>query len=451
MENKDLKILFSFLKIKSISAQKEYRSEMAKARDFLFEIFKKNGFKTKILKGSVHDLVYAEKIVDLEKPTVLIYGHYDVQPPDPINEWKTDPFSPVIKNGNIFARGTSDDKGQIMANIIAGLRLVNKYKKSLPVNLKYIIEGEEEVGSISIPEIAKKYSKNLLKCDYLLVSDSEMIEKNKPAIDISLRGLSYMEVKLRSADHDLHSGSYGGIAENPAIVLSRIITELKGKDGRILIPGFYDDVIKPTSSEALDFAKVKTSANKLKEEGEFYVIGGGENNYSLNDRRWTRPTLDVNGIGSGYQEEGSKTIIPASAFAKISMRLVPNQTPERVSGLFEKYLQKIVPEGIKLTVITHSGAYPYKAPTDDAVFSLAKTCLTKAFGGKATFNGVGGSIGFVPIVANTLNVPCIMIGYGLPTDNIHAPNEHISMDGFLNGANAATSLLENIPTVFAKK
>lgn len=437
-----IELLKKFLEIKSVSSQNEFNSEMETARHFLAKIFTDNGFKTKILKGEMHDLVYAEKFIGKDKPTVLIYGHYDVMPVDPIDEWKTNPFTPTIKDGKIFARGTSDDKGQIMANIIAGL-------EELPVNLKYVVEGEEEVGSISIEKIAEKYS-DLLSCDYMIVSDSEMLEDGTPTIDINLRGLTYMEITLRSALHDLHSGSYGGVAENPAIILSRIISKLKSDNGKVLIPGFYDDVVLPNPKERNDFESVPVSKSSLKNEGEFYVIGGGENKFSLNIRRWARPTLDVNGLTSGYQGDGSKTIIPAKASAKISMRLVPNQDPEDIAKKFTKYVKSLVPKGMIIEVQNLSGTLAYKAPTSDPVFGLAKKCLTKSFGKEAIYDGVGGSIGFVPIVAKKLNVPCLLIGFGKPSDNIHAPNEHIDLNSFLNGIKAITELLNNIPTIYDK-
>lgn len=437
-----IELLKKFLEIKSVSSQNEFNSEMETARHFLAKIFTDNGFKTKILKGEMHDLVYAEKFIGKDKPTVLIYGHYDVMPVDPIDEWRTNPFTPTIKDGKIFARGTSDDKGQIMANIIAGL-------EELPVNLKYVVEGEEEIGSISIEKIAEKYS-DLLSCDYMIVSDSEMLEDGTPTIDINLRGLTYMEITLRSALHDLHSGSYGGVAENPAIILSRIISKLKSDNGKVLIPGFYDDVVLPNPKERNDFESVPVSKSSLKNEGEFYVIGGGENKFSLNIRRWARPTLDVNGLTSGYQGDGSKTIIPAKASAKISMRLVPNQDPEDIAKKFTKYVKSLVPKGMIIEVQNLSGTLAYKAPTSDPVFGLAKKCLTKSFGKEAIYDGVGGSIGFVPIVAKKLNVPCLLIGFGKPSDNIHAPNEHIDLNSFLNGIKAITELLNNIPTIYDK-
>lgn len=431
-----LKLLNDFLKIKSVSAIDERVKDMQKAREYLLEIFQENEFKTKILKGEKHDLVFAEKIIDPNKPTVLIYGHYDVMPEDPIDEWNTPPFIPTIKAGQIFARGASDDKGQIMANIVAGLT-------SQAVNLKYIIEGEEEIGSISVSQVAKKY-KELLSCDHLIVSDSEMLEDGTPTMDINLRGLTYMEIAIRTAKHDLHSGAYGGVADNPAIILAEVITKLKDKNGKILIPGFYDDVIVPSKSVLTDFAKVPVNQKSLKSEGEFFVVGGGEPEYSLNERRWARPTLDVNGLTSGYQDPGSKTIIPAKASAKISMRLVPNQDPTDIAKKFSSYVKSLIPKNAEFTEIKHSGAFPYMAPTDLPIYDIAKKCLTKAFGKKCTFDGVGGSIGFVPIVTKELNVPCLLIGLGKPSDNIHAPNEHISVNNYLNGIKAIRELLDLI-------
>lgn len=442
MKDKNIELLKEFLKIKSISALDLNKPDMKKAREYLAKLFKSNGFKVTILKGIKHDLVFAEKFVDPNKPTVLIYGHYDVMPVDPLNEWKTKPFEPVFKSGQIFARGASDDKGQIMANISAGL-------KNSSVNLKYIIEGEEEIGSISIENIAMKYKK-LLSCDYMIVSDSEMLEDGTPTIDINLRGLTYMEISIKTAKHDLHSGAYGGIAENPAIILSNIISKLKSKEGKVLIPNFYKDVIKPPKTILNDFNSVPVSKTSLMEEGEFYLIGGGEPSFTLNERRWARPTLDVNGLTSGYQESGAKTIIPSTASAKISMRLVPNQDPLKIEKLFTKYVRSLTPKGVELKVKSLSGSYSYVAPINNPVFKIAKECLTKNFGKKCIFDGVGGSIGFVPIVAKELNVPCLLIGFGKPSDNIHAPNEHISLNNYLKGINAIERLLDVIGSKYAK-
>lgn len=443
-KNQFIDPLLHILAIKSISTQDEYLPQMEEAQHWLVDQLQSMGFKTQLLKGKRHAAVFAEREENPKLPTVLIYGHYDVQPPDPLNEWLTDPFVPIIKKGKVFARGATDDKGQIMIHLMAVKNLLEKGKDKLPINFKFIIEGEEEIGSISVESLAKRYSKNLFKADYLLVSDSEMVGPGRPSIDISLRGIAYVEVFVEAAKQDLHSGQFGGVAENPAVVLARIITELKDKNNKVNIPNFYADVLPPSKEELKDYNALKTTNSKIKKEGGMLSIGGGEEKYSLNERRWSRPTLDVNGIVSGYVGEGSKTIIPARASAKISMRLVPNQNPKLVYAEFEKFVKKISPKTVKVRVISHSDALPYKAPTTDPVFGLVKKSLKKAFGRSAVFQGVGGSIGFVPVVAGALKIPCIMLGFGLPDENLHSPNEHFSIDNYLKGIEAMSDFYQRL-------
>jgi len=432
--NLSLSPLIDFLKIKSVSMEPKYISEMAKARAYLLKLFNDMDFKSKILKGKKHDFVFAQRFFSKNVPTVLIYGHYDVMPEDPIDEWKTDPFNPTVKKGYIYARGASDDKGQIMAHILAVKSLLEK-NIDFPLNIKFIIEGEEEIGSVSIDNLILKY-KDLLNCDYLMVSDSEFINRSRPAIDIGLRGLSYLDVSIEIGKKDLHSGQFGGISENPAILLARVISALKDKNNRVSIPNFYKDVATPSKQEIDDFNKVPVSKSSLMEEGNLYLIGGGEAKFSLNERRWSRPTLDINGLSSGYQGEGAKTIIPRKASAKISMRLVPNQDPIKITAAFSKFVRTLVPKQVKLTITELSSSYPYKAPTDNPAYVLIKKALKHAFGKEATFSGVGGSIGFVPVVSKALNVPAIMVGLGLPDDNIHGPNEKLLISNFLGGIKA---------------
>lgn len=436
-----LEILKNFLKIKSVSTQDQYLAHMDEARNFLVKLLKNIGFDTKILKSKRHDAVFAQRIQDPKYPTVLIYGHYDVQPAEPINEWRTDPFEPKVIKGILFARGSSDDKGQVMAQILAVKEVLQK-NKNLKLNLKFLIEGEEEIGSISINMLAKKYAKTLLKCNYIVVSDSEMVEKGQPCIDSSLRGLSYTEIFFKIGNNDLHSGQFGGVVENPAIVLSRVISKLKDQDNMVLIPGFYKDIVRPTKNELKDYKKVRITAAKIKVDGNVFTIGGGEERFSFNERLWSRPTLDVNGLTSGYQGEGSKTIIPCQASAKISMRLVPNQDPEEIFQSFERYVKNLVPKNVKLKIVNHSNALPYKAPTQNPIFGIAKIALKEAFHKDALFTGVGGSIGFVPIMANILKVPCIMIGFGNTDDGPHGPNEHFSVDNYLKGIEAMGKFYE---------
>lgn len=444
MKDQALDLLKHLLSISSVSTQDEYLPQMGEARHWLVDQFESMGFKAQHLKGKRHDAVFAQRLEGPNLPTVLIYGHYDVQPPDPLNEWKTDPFEPTIKEGKVFARGATDDKGQFMIHLMAVKNLLEKKRGKLPINLKFIIEGEEEIGSVSVERLAKKYAKNLFKADYLMVSDSEMVEPGQPAIDISLRGLVYAEVFVESAKQDLHSGQFGGVAENPAVVLARIISDLKDKQNKVNVQKFYDHVLPPTREELKDYKALKTTDAKIKKEGSLLSIGGGEEWYSLNERRWSRPALDVNGIISGYVGEGSKTIIPARASAKISMRLVPNQNPKLVYAEFEKFVKKIAPNTVNVRVINHADALPYKAPTTDPVFGLVKQSLKKAFGKPAVFQGIGGSIGFVPVMASALKIPCILLGFGLPDENLHSPNEHFSVDNYLKGIEAMSDFYEKL-------
>lgn len=453
MDKKYLNPLIDLLKIKSVSTQPEYLPEMEKARKYLVDLFSGMGFKTKILKAKKHNAIFCELTTDYRLPTVLVYGHYDVQPPEPLNEWKTEPFEPVIKNGNLCGRGTNDNKGQFMVHVMAVKKLLETSNKPqvtrerLPVNFKFIIEGEEEIGSVSVGDLAKKYGKNLFKCDYLVVSDSEMVGKGQPSIDVSLRGLTYTEVHLEGSAHDMHSGQFGNLAENPANVLARVISKLKNEKGHVLIPGFYDGVISPTKEELADYKKVKTSEKLTMEESSLYGLGGGEPGRTINERRWSRPILDVNGLTSGFQGEGSKTIIPARASAKISMRLVPNQKPDKIFKLFEKYVKSLVPKNTKVKVVDLHGALTYKAPTTHPVFALMKQSLKKSFGKDPLFTGVGGTIGFIPIVAGALKVPCIMVGWGLPDDNLHAPNEHFLLENYFKGIETMVDFFTKLPSL----
>lgn len=417
---------------------------MKAARQFLVNTLKDLGFETQILKGKKHDLVFAERTENTKLPTVLIYGHYDVQPPEPLNKWLTEPFKPTIKKDLIFGRGAADNKGQIMIHIATVKKLLTELGGKLPVNFKFIIEGEEEIGSISIDSITKKYATNLLKCNYLVVSDTEMPKKNQPSIDTSLRGLMYSEITIQTAQHDLHSGLFGGIAENPINVLSRIIADLKGEDGFVNIPGFYDDVVGLTKNEVKDYRKVQVTSKDLIAEGTLYGIGGGEAGFSLNELRWARPTLDVNGIWGGYQEEGSKTIIPYCASAKISTRLVPNQKPEKIFRLLEKRIKKLTPKTCHVKVTYLASCLPYKAPIGDMVLNTMKASLKKSFKKEPILKGVGGSIGFVPIVAKALKVPCLLVGFALPDDNVHAPNEHFSLTHYFKGIETMVDFYTNL-------
>jgi len=487
MADLDIQPLLDLLRIPSISTLVEHEPDMAKARTFLVQLFKSLGFTTQILSSSKHPAVFAQLTTDNQQPTVLIYGHYDVQPPDPLDQWHTPPFEPTIKNGLLYARGATDNKGQFMTHVLAVKELLNQSQHprggvapaahpggGLPVNFKFLIEGEEEIGSPGIAGIVKKHSQ-LLKTDYLLVSDSDMPSPGLPAIDISLRGLVYAEVRLATAAHDAHSGLFGGVIPNPANLLAQVISQLKDDHGRVLIPGFYDSVLAPTPAELADFAKLEPAPADIMHESSSFTIGGGESNRTLNERRWSRPTLDVNGLLSGFTGVGSKTIIPGSAMAKISMRLVPHQDPDDIYRKFDSYVRSLVkrhlgggrmgehprggvapaahpggeqPNGYKLEIIRHSDSLPYQAPTTHPVFSLAKKCLKQAFGSDPVFYASGGSIGAIPLLTKALrDIPCLMIGLGNADDNLHAPNEHIRLSNIEQGITTFTNLYRQLPSL----
>lgn len=441
MQDQYLEYLTRFLRIPSISTQDEHLEDMSQARTFLKDVFEEMGFDVQMLPAKRHSAVFASKIINPENPTVLIYGHYDVQPADPLEQWHTSPFEPVIQNNFIYARGATDNKGQIMLNIMAVKTFLEENKT---LNFKFIVEGEEEIGSISVADLAQKYSKDLFACDYLIVSDSEMPHLGQPAIDISLRGLVYTEIVVTAAQQDLHSGQFGGVAENPANALAHVIAKLKDDKNHVHIPNFYDDVVTLTAEEKDDYQKAEISEKELADEGKLLGVGGGEEKYSLNERRWSQPTLDVNGIVSGYTGEGSKTIIPAKASAKISMRLVPNQDPEKIYKDFCDFVKSITSQNVQIEIINHSNALPYKSPTDHPVFETMKKALKKSFGKNAIFQGVGGSIGFVPVLANAIHVPVLMVGFGLPTDNTHSPNEHFSLENYFKGIKAMLEFYKHV-------
>ncbi|OGD08542.1 hypothetical protein A2899_03620 [Candidatus Amesbacteria bacterium RIFCSPLOWO2_01_FULL_49_25] len=434
----NLASLLEFLKIPSISTLPEHEPDMRQARDYLIRLFKSLGFTTQILPAQKHPAVFAQKLNSRKNPTVLIYGHYDVQPPDPLDQWQSSPFKPLIKNGKVYSRGATDNKGQLMVHISAIQKLIAKYGKNLPLNFKFLIEGEEEIGSPSISNIAKKYNR-LLKSDYLVVSDTEMPTFGQPAIHTRLRGLTYTEIRLQTAAHDAHSGQFGGVIPNPGLTLSHIISRLKNDKNHVLIPGFYDDVLVPSPQELADFAATEPKQTDVLHESSAFSIGGGESSYSLNQRRWTQPTLDVNGMLCGFTGSGSKTIIPSTAMAKLSMRLVPNQNPDKIFKLFSRYIRSLTPKGTHIEIINHASALPYVAPTSHPIFALAKSCLQKAFGQSPIFYATGGSIGAIPLLTQSLGgVPCLMIAMGNSDDNLHAPNEHFSLSNYTKGISAMT-------------
>lgn len=429
--DKYLKDLFEFLAIPSISAHSEHKKDMQRASNWLEAKLKSLGFVAKTMPTKGHAVVYAENPeAGRGKPTILVYGHYDVQAVDPLNEWLSDPFKPEIRRGNIYARGTADDKGQLYTWIAAIEQILSKNKR-LPVNIKFLIEGEEEMGSRNLDEFVTE-NKRKLKADVCVISDSHALNERQPMISYGLRGLAYTEIIIRSLTKDAHSGLYGGNVLNPATVLTQIIAKLKDDSHKVLIPGFYDKVRKLTDKERKELKRLPfTEKDILKETGAKIIAG--EKGYSVHERAGARPTLDVNGIWGGYTNEGPKTIIPAVAHAKISMRLVPHQNSNDIFKKFGKYVREITPRGVELNVDLLSTAEPILINTDSVYFKAAEEAYKKTFKTKPVYELSGGSIPITATFKDFLGIDSILMGYGLPDDGLHSPNEKLSLKMFEKG------------------
>jgi acetylornithine deacetylase/succinyl-diaminopimelate desuccinylase-like protein len=432
--------LKEFLRIPSISTLPENKPDMQRAAEFVSDKLKKAGLnKIKIFQTEGHPIVYAEWLGAPGKPTVLVYGHYDVQPVDPIELWHNDPFDPVIKDGKIYARGATDDKGQVYVHI-KSVEAFFKTMGHLPLNVKFLIEGEEEIGSEHLTPFLKQNT-DLLKCDAVLISDTALFSPGTPTITYGLRGLAYMEVEVTGPNRDLHSGTFGGAVDNPINVLAEIISKLKNKDGKITITGFYDDVLKLSKKERENF-----KALKFKEKDFAKSIGlnelKGEKGYSTLERIWARPTLDCNGIFGGWTGKGAKTVLPSKATAKISMRLVPHQEPKKIAKLFEKHIKKLAPKTVKVEVKDLHGGYPVITSLDAAATIAASKAMAKAFGKKTVFMREGGSIPIVVEFANRLNASPVLMGLGLNTENLHSPNEHFDLNHFKLGIKSSAYFFE---------
>ncbi|MEK9612939.1 MAG: dipeptidase [Flavobacteriaceae bacterium] len=433
-----------FLKIPSVSADPAYKKEVKNAAHWVGEMLQKAGCQhTEVIETPGHPIVYGDYLVNPEFPTVLIYGHYDVQPPDPIDLWESPPFEPVIKKTNlhpegaVFARGACDDKGQVFMHIKALEVMLSKGE--LDCNIKFMIEGEEEVGSDNLEDFVKNH-KEKLQCDVILISDTGMISNKQPSISTGLRGLSYMEVTVTGPNRDLHSGLYGGSVANPINVLCEMIAQLHDDNRKITIPGFYDRVEEVPLSERKQMAKAPFDLKEFKDSIGISDVQG-ETGYSNEERRTIRPTLDVNGIWGGYTGEGAKTVIASKAHAKISMRLVPDQEWTEISQLFENYFKSIAPKGVTVNVVTHHGGYAYVTPTDTIGYQAAHNAYLKTFGIEPIPSRGGGSIPIVPMFEKELGVKSILMGFGLDSDAIHSPNEHYGLFNFFKG-------IETIPVFF---
>ena len=445
-ENKDRFVdeLMDLLRIPSISADPAYSQDVhACAESVKTHLVNAGADKVEICQTKGYPIVYGEKIIDPSLPTVLVYGHYDVQPADPLELWESGPFEPVIKttdihpDGAIFARGACDDKGQMFMHVKAFELMIQT--NSLACNVKFMIEGEEEVGSDNLGDFVKA-NKERLKCDAILISDTGIIANDTPSITTGLKGLSYVEVEVTGPNRDLHSGLYGGAVANPINILCEMIASMKDENNHISIPGFYDNVLDLSAQEREDMARAPFSLNNYKKALDLGDVHG-EKGFTTMERTGIRPTLDVNGIWGGYTGEGAKTVIASKAFAKISMRLVPNQSDAEITKLFEDHFKKIAPKSVKVEVRPHHGGEPYVAPTDSPAYLAASAAMETTYGKKPVPVRSGGSIPIVALFEQELGVKSILMGFGLDSDAIHSPNEHYGLFNYFKG-------IETIPHFF---
>lgn len=431
-ENSDrfLSELFELLRIPSVSSMAEHKSDMQKAAEKYVQLLLEAGAdKASVYKTKGHPVVFGEKILDKSLPTILVYAHYDVQPADPIEKWTTPPFEPQIRDGAIYARGANDDKGQGFMHVKALEYLIKT--NQLKCNVKFIIDGEEEIGSPSLAEWAAEH-KELLSCDDILVSDTTMIDEKIPSLNVGMRGLTYMEVEVTGPNKDLHSGHYGGAILNPINTLCSMIDKLIDKNGRITIEGFYDDVVELSEQERRMLGMAPFDIEEYKRFLDIDEVGG-EAGYTTMERTGIRPCLDVNGIWGGYTGEGAKTVIPSKAYAKISMRLVPNQDNKKIAKLFQTHFMKIAPKGVKIKVTSHHGGQGFLCPMSSKVYKSASRAITEVYGIEPVPNRGGGSIPVLADLQQILGANPLLMGFGLERDVIHSPNESYLISQFYKG------------------
>ncbi|MDB4902657.1 MAG: peptidase dimerization domain protein [Mucilaginibacter sp.] len=422
--------LFELLRFQSVSADPKYKQDILKTADFVAEKLRKAGADmVEVCQTAGNPIVYGEKIIDSSKPTVLVYGHYDVQPPDPLELWKTPPFEPTIRDGKIYARGACDDKGQFYMHVKAFELMMQT--GTLPCNIKFMIEGEEEVGSSNL-SIFVKQNKNRLKADVVLISDTSMISMEHPSLETGLRGLSYLEVEVTGPNRDLHSGVYGGAVANPVTILAKMIASLHDENNHITIPGFYDKVVELTEAERKALNNAPYNEDEYKKDLGVDELWG-EKGYTTFERSGTRPTLEINGIWGGYIGEGAKTVLPSKAYAKISMRLVPNQSSEEITKIFTTHLEKIAPRSVKVKVTPHHGGEPVVTPTDSIAYRAAQKAITESFGKEPIPTRGGGSIPIVALFEAELEIKTVLMGFGLDSDSLHSPNEKYDIFNYYKG------------------
>lgn len=437
-QDRFLRELEEYLSIPSISTDPDQSHEIERCANWLADHLREIGInKTEVHETDGHPIVYAEHVPQPEQPTILIYAHYDVQPPDPVEEWDSPPFEPTIRDDKVFARGATDDKGQFFAHV-KGLETHLAENDDLPVNVKLVVEGEEEVGSIHIEDWVAEHEEKL-DCDAVLISDSAMFAPGLPTITYGLRGLTYFEVTVRGPSHDLHSGLYGGAVPNPINVLSKMIGELHNDEGRVTIPGFYEDVQPLSDKEREALAELPFEESDFIDETGVPAVSG-EESYSTLERRWTRPSLDCNGIWGGYTDPGAKTVLPSEAHAKISCRLVPDQDPDEIANLAEDYIHEIAPDCVDVEVDRHHGGYPVLSDLDNPTVEAACDALERSWGREAVFTRGGGTIPVCSTFDRVLDVPTVLMGFGLNDDRLHSPNEKFNLENFYKGIETSVYL-----------
>ena len=422
--------MLELLRIPSVSAKSEHKADMQRCAEAVKKSLVDAGCdKAEVMPTEGHPVVYGEKMIDPSKPTVLVYGHYDVQPPEPLELWHSGPFEPVIKDGKIFARGSADDKGQFYMHVKA-LEILTK-TNSMTTNIKFLIEGEEEVGS---PNLGKFVAANkaLLKADVILISDSSMLSMENPSLDTGVRGLSYIEVEVTGANRDLHSGTYGGAVANPITILAKMIASCHDENNHITIPGFYDDVVVAASEERALINKAPYDENEYKKDLGVNELWG-EKGYTTYERTGIRPTIELNGIWGGYTGQGSKTVLPSKATAKISARLVPNQSSHKITELLLNYFRKIAPASVTVNAFEHHGGEPYMTPIDSKGYKAAAKAVETTFGKSPIPVRGGGSIPICSILEKELGIKIIFMGFGLDNDNLHSPNEKFNIENYYKG------------------
>ncbi len=433
--------LCELLRIPSVSADSKHKPDVRRAAEWVQNQFKLLGFTAELIETAGHPLVLAQSPVIDGAPTALVYGHYDVQPPDPLAEWISPPFEPTRRDGNIYARGATDDKGQMLTHIKSAEAWMKTAGK-LPINLKFLIEGEEEVGSENLYEFIDQHS-DRLKCDVVVISDTSQFGPGKPAITYGLKGLAYFELKLSGPKQDLHSGTFGGAVTNPANALVRMLAALRDEHGRVLLPGFYDDVTPLDDRERQQFAALDFNEDDFKRQLGVDALTG-EVDYTTLERRWARPTCDINGLTSGYQGEGAKTVLPARASAKFSFRLVPNQDPQKIVASLEAMLHKLCPPGITLELVKYGAAPGVLVSLDSPYMAAASRAIEHSFGKKPVHIREGGSIPVVTTFSQKLGVDTLLLGWGLDDDNTHSPNEKFNLDDFHRGIKASARLWQEL-------